>query len=572
MNKLIILGALLVVQGEFTSIYKYKCTSNHIDNQIILSIKNEVNYVEELYDSLKSFPAYKIELSNQNKEDNFLFYKITFQDCDDNNLHYYLNKTKNINAIESASLNYYLKPQEIAISDDPYYDYQYYLNTINCNWNFDSIENSIYVGIIDTGIDGNHPDLQKNINRELSHDFSGSNDSINYEPLVDSVGHGTQIAGIIGATSNNGIGIKGIMPNVSLVSLKISNDLSQSGALYNAVEAINYANEKNIKLLNLSWMFPSDFDNPLKQAISNYDGLVICAAGNDYVDIDNKYINNRYPSLYTNDNIISVGATDCNDNKVNYSNYGIKSVDLFAPGHNIFTTNSTTLYNEKEYISASGTSFAAPMVTGVAALILALYPQLKPLEIKEVILKNVDPLDNLKDMCVTGGRLNAYNALSEYHTHNYSFSYNDNMHTYVCSCGDIKSSSSHSLKTTYNSKTHTYSCDCGYTKTSNHDLTFSYIDNKCHGDICTCGYYENESPHIVKQSSISNNKATCLECNRILNLKTDFAFTDGNFDIVYLTLNGSYKLPNGIIVLQDIDYQKYIDGSLSFNGNDSLIN
>lgn len=474
--------------------------------------------------------------------------------------------------IESISLNYYLEKQEISIVNDPYYDYQYYLNTINCNWNFEENNNSTLVGIIDTGIDGNHPDLQRNINRELSHDFSGDNNSINYEPLIDNVGHGTKIAGIIGATSNNGIGIKGIVPNISLVSLKISNEMSQSGALYNAVEAINYANEKNIKILNLSWMFPAVMSNPLKEAISNYDGLVICAAGNDYIDIDKKYIENRYPSLYTNDNIISVGATDCNDNRPDYSNYGGKSVDLFAPGHNIFTTNSTTLYNEKEYTFASGTSFAAPMVTGVAALISTIYPQLTPLEIKEAILKSVDPLDNLKDMCVTQGRLNAYNALSIYHAHNYSLSYDGNIHTYVCSCGDIKSSTSHSLKTTYNSITHTYSCDCGYIQTANHDLKFSYIDNKCHGDICICGYHENEKYHIVKQSSINNNKATCLECNRILNLKTDFASTDGCLDIVYITLNGSYKLPNGIIVLQEIDYQKYVNSSLSLKDNDSLIN
>ncbi len=100
MNNLIILGALLVVQGEFTSICKYKCTSNNIDNQIILSIKNEANCIEELYDCLRRFPIYKIELSNQNKEDIFLLYKINFQDCGDNNLHYYLNKIKNINAMD----------------------------------------------------------------------------------------------------------------------------------------------------------------------------------------------------------------------------------------------------------------------------------------------------------------------------------------------------------------------------------------------------------------------------------------------------------------------------------------
>lgn len=574
MNNLIMIGVLLLSQGECNSIKKYSCITSHVDNEIIISIKNDEIYEKELIYYLENYPLIKIDRCLNKKDDKFLFYKITLETFDDNLLHYYLDRIKDINIIETASLNYYLEYEGTNVTNDPYIDNQYYFDMILSNhcWNVGNAENPILVGIIDTGIDGNHPDLQKNINKELSHDFSGGFNSINSEPLVDYVGHGTQVAGIIGATSNNGIGIKGIIQNVSLVSLKISNVISEAGVVYNAIEAISYANINNIKILNLSWTFPQEGNDSFKKAIENYDGLIICASGNDYKDIDNESITNRYPSHFTNNKIISVGATDCHDNKTNYSNYGIKSVDLFAPGHHIYTTNSTSLYNENTYTYVDGTSFAAPMVTGVSALLSSINPSLTPIEIKNIILDNVDNIESLKNMCVTGGRLNAYNVLSKYHIHNYSYDYNNDSHTYACSCGNIEESSSHLFKVSYNTKTHTYECKCGYKKIFNHNFKFEYIDNKCHGDNCICGYYENTSPHIIKQSSISNNKAVCLECNHILDLKYDFAFTDGTFDIVYITLDGSYKLPNGIILLTDSDYQKYIDGLLFFKEKDNLIN
>ena len=238
--------------------------------------------------------------------------------------------------------------------------------------------------------------------------------------------------------------------DITMVSLRVTDEYGD-GYSSSVFFAIDYARSKNIPILNISlgWILAldSDYDMALGSVISNYPGLVVCAAGNIKqgnvpLNIDVDYV---YPASYSNSNIITVGASDSTDAKRFSSNYGATSVDLFAPGDNILScypvakcqngTHDTagTVHYVNGYHYLSGTSMATPYVTGVAALILAKYPTLSPAQIKARILDSVDPISALSGYCVTGGRLNAYKAL---HNHSYTYTQSTALKHYgQCACG-----------------------------------------------------------------------------------------------------------------------------------------
>lgn len=156
---------------------------------------------------------------------------------------------------------------------------------------------------------------------------------------------------------------------------------------------------------------PSTDVTPLYEAIGNYSGLLVCSAGNNNSDNDETPI---YPAQLPFSNIISVGASTAADQKQAVSNYGEFSVDLFAPGDNIETTAGTT------YVPFDQTSAAAPFVTGVAALLLSIHPELTPAQIRQTIIDNVDIIPAFEYLSLSGGRLNAYKALSDDDIHTYT--------------------------------------------------------------------------------------------------------------------------------------------------------
>ncbi|MGB1204606.1 MAG: S8 family serine peptidase [Chitinophagales bacterium] len=269
-------------------------------------------------------------------------------------------------------------------------------------WDIETGDNTILVGVIDTGIDLDHEDLAANIHPTLGYDFVNND---NYAD--DDNGHGTHVAGAIAAVGNNGIGVSGIAWNVQLVPLKIfdADDNSTTDAI---LGAINYAIDNNIKITNNSWGggYSQLVYNVIENA-QNAGHLFVAAAGNL---AQNNDTNPWYPASYDLDNIISVAAIDHNDDLASFSfggsHYGATSVDIAAPGKDIYSTtiNNTYGYN-------SGTSMASPHVAGAVALLWSYCPELSFLEVKNMLLENVDIVSSLNGKCVSEGRLNVNNSL-----------------------------------------------------------------------------------------------------------------------------------------------------------------
>ncbi|MHC4159855.1 MAG: S8 family serine peptidase, partial [Planctomycetota bacterium] len=231
--------------------------------------------------------------------------------------------------------------------------------------------------------------------------------------------HGTCCAGIIGAEGYNYEGVTGVCWGVELMALKVV-DANDEWLLSAVLSAIEYGIDNGAKVLSNSWGGYIDSDG-LKEMIEAADAngvLFVASAGNDGNDTD---VDKFYPSGYDCNNIISVMATDHNDQRSIWnggksSNYGATTVDLAAPGSDISTCRGWLDGVEQEWVygytsSFGGTSAAAPYVAGACALVWAKEPNLTHLEVKACILENADKLASLEDKCVTEGRLNLFKAL-----------------------------------------------------------------------------------------------------------------------------------------------------------------
>jgi subtilisin family serine protease len=278
------------------------------------------------------------------------------------------------------------------------------------------------VAILDTGIDYRHPDLDGNIwanpNEVVDgadNDNNGFDDDVrgidlvsgDSDPLDDS-SHGTHVAGIAGAEGNNVIGTVGVNWKVKLMALKFLDDHGE-GSTSDAAEAIDYAVSQGAQVINASWGGPAP-SQTLYHAISEAGDrgvLFVAAAGNEGENADSSP---EYPAAFDLPNVISVAASDPEDQLLYFSNYGRRTVDLAAPGEEIYST--VTMHSGVAgYATYSGTSMAAPFVSGAAALYLGRHPGSSAQTVKDALLQSVDPLPSLAGKVATGGRLNLLKAL-----------------------------------------------------------------------------------------------------------------------------------------------------------------
>jgi subtilisin family serine protease len=262
-------------------------------------------------------------------------------------------------------------------------------------WDLTTGSDAVTVAVVDTGVAYDHPDLAPNM--LPGYDFV-DNDS---DPR-DENGHGTHVAGTIGARGNNGLGVTGVNWSVKLMALRAGDE---DGNFEEAtiVQAFQYACANGARVINGSFGGP-DFPQAILDAINACPGaLFVFAAGND--GTNNDFVP-AYPCNLSPANVVCVAATTSADALAAFSNYGANTVDLAAPGVGILSTIPGNNYDD-----FSGTSMATPHVAGVAALILSLNPFASAVALRHALLSGVDVRPGLAGLVATGGRLNAWRLL-----------------------------------------------------------------------------------------------------------------------------------------------------------------
>jgi len=289
-------------------------------------------------------------------------------------------------------------------------------------WEITTGSTNVIVAVIDSGIRYTHRDLVSQMWRNpgeipangIDDDRDGFIDNIfginalngSGDPF-DDVGHGTHAAGTIGAAANDGNPLVGVAWQVRLMACKFM-AADGFGVTSDAIRCINFAVRNGARIINASWESGA-FSQSLFDAIveaRNRGVLFVTAAGNERGDLD---MSPAYPACYDADNIIAVAALDRRNQIAAFSNFGRRHVHLAAPGHEIY---SSYAHSDSAYWILNGTSTAAPYVSGVAALILARSSHALLPEIRNRILRTVVPVEILRDKTQTGGRLNAFNALT----------------------------------------------------------------------------------------------------------------------------------------------------------------
>lgn len=314
--------------------------------------------------------------------------------------------------------------------NDPLASYQYAISSMNLTTAWSSTTgptgNSALVLIIDTGVDYNHPDIAANMwtnPREIRgngidddrngyvDDYYGINAITNSGDPFDDQGHGTHVAGIIGARGNNGVGVTGVNWQAKIIAAKFLSS-SGSGSVTDAIKALNYGIAlknagNNIVVSNNSWG-GSPYSIALGSAISaaNTAGILfVAAAGNATSNNDTTA---SYPANYTYQNVISVASVDSANNLSAFSNYGQYSVHLAAPGSSIYST-----YPGNRYVYLSGTSMAAPQVSGVALLAQSMCGgALSISQLRTALFNSATYYPSLATKVRTGGVANARGAVN----------------------------------------------------------------------------------------------------------------------------------------------------------------
>ena len=302
-----------------------------------------------------------------------------------------------------------------AIPNDTYY-------TNGTLWGLDKIEapaawavlhaaGNILVAVLDTGVRYTHEDLAPNMWVNPNDGGHGWNALTGTNNPADDSGHGTLVAGVLGAVGNNGKGVVGVAWGVKIMGCKCFNNLGV-GKVSDAVTCLDYARTNGARIINASWGFTNSL--ALSNAVASLRdaGIILVAACGNSANPVNIDVNPVYPAGYGLDNVVSVAYTTRSDTLAAFSNYGATNVHLAAPGEQITSTYGAMDSGQFAYYTDSGTSFAAPYVAGACALLLAEYPGESHRQIINRLLSATDPLPSLAGKCVTGGRLNLRKALT----------------------------------------------------------------------------------------------------------------------------------------------------------------
>ena len=287
-------------------------------------------------------------------------------------------------------------------------------------WDIRNDASDVVVAVVDTGVRMTHEDIAPNLwtnpgeipGNGIDDDGNGVIDDVHGFDAIDGGGdpsdedgHGTHVAGTVGAAGNNATGVTGVAWEVRIMPIRFLGD--GGGFLSDVIEGIAYARANGATILNNSWG-GGGFSTSLRNAIADLaagDILFVAAAGNDGADSDGTPL---YPAAYDLPHIVSVAASDRNDRRAGFSNFGAESVDLAAPGASI---RSTFNGGDASYATLSGTSMASPHVAGALAVLRAEFPDEDAASLKARLLDTVDPLADFATTTVSGGRLNLEAAL-----------------------------------------------------------------------------------------------------------------------------------------------------------------
>jgi len=329
-----------------------------------------------------------------------------------------INLLNQLDEVEYAEPIY--KVDLLETPNDPQIGSQYYLPLIKAFEAFDIThgDTNVVIGIVDTGVDFYHEDLKANFKFNYNDTINGIDDDM--DGFIDNYRgwdfgendnnaqseynhHGTFVAGLASAVTNNATGIAGIGYQTKMLPVKVMDD---EGDMSTAYQGIVYAADHGCQIINCSWGGTTKSllgDDVIDYAVNNKNCVVIAAAGNSKTEI------NYYPASLKG--VLSVAATDWDDLKWTGSSYSI-NVDICAPGYQVRST-----YQNNTYINGDGTSFASPLVAGVAALVKAYRPELNALQIAEQLRITSDIVDTIADNQyfyhkMGYGRVNALRALS----------------------------------------------------------------------------------------------------------------------------------------------------------------
>lgn len=354
--------------------------------------------------------------------------------------------------VEYAEPDYILQVSQ-TVPDDPFFTQMWGLSNLGCSlcgsdqpapgidapraWDITTGSNEVVAVVLDTGVDIAHEDLAPNVwvnPREIAgngadDDGNGFVDDVNGWNFFDKTNqvfksssddlHGTHIAGSIGAAGNNGTGVTGVAWRVKLMSLKFLGGSKGKGSTANAIKGINYAIDQrnrgvNVTVINASWGGSKESQS-LRDAITAAGDagiLFVCSAGNEGADVDQIP---AFPSGFGGlPTCLSVAAITSTDNLASFSNFGHRSVGVAAPGQSILSTTPRNQFSPNgAYAMLSGTSMAAPYVSGIAALLWSHEPSLTPAEVKQRIVSTSEPIPALVSKAANSGRANAFGALTD---------------------------------------------------------------------------------------------------------------------------------------------------------------